>query len=165
MLPCAHLNIPSTGHGHVYVVKMVPLILGSVALFTLACVYCCVRRAGRTVPSLLHYGATLVMLLMLCQFGAILISDSLQIPQDLLWYCVGGVCVLSLLYFLLILCVCSYVQSCVVHFTLTAAVVFFLSFVLLMEFGGVAPPIYSNLERYSRLFVDYVTSLSPFQGR
>ena len=105
-----------------------------------------------------------MMVLFALQFGAILISDTLKIPQDLLGYCACGVCVLSLLYFILILSVCSRIQSCVAKFVLTAVVVSFISFVLLFEFWGAVPPIESHFERYSRLFVDYVTSLSPFDS-
>ena len=139
---------------------MLLLVLGSIALCGIAYAYFCVRRAGKTVLSLLyHCGAALVMGLVLSQYGALLRADSLGISEQLLSYCVCGICVMSLLYFLLLLFVCHQVKSCVAVFTLLSVVILFGSVVLLLEFGA---PIDSHFSRY---VIDYIVSLTPYHKK
>lgn len=135
---------------------MLLLVLGSIALCGIAYAYFCIRRTGKTVLSLLyHCGATLVMGLVLSQYGALLKADSLGISEQLLSYCVCVICIMSLLYFLLLLFICHQVKSYAVQFMLLIIVILFGSVGLLLEFGS---PIDSHFLRY---VIDYIVSLTP----
>ena len=136
--------------------EMLLLVVGSIALCGIAYTYFCVKIAEKTVLSLIYRcGAAVVMGLMLSQCGALLRANSMGISEQLLSYCVCGIFIMCLLYFLLLLFLCHQVKSCAAQFMLLSVVVLFGSVAVLLEFGT---PIDSNFSRY-------MIPLTPYRNK
>ena len=144
---------------------MLYIVIGCIAVCAIACAYLCLRRAGSTLSSLLHYGgAALVLLLTISQYGALLKADSLGVSEELLSCCIYGICGMCLVYFILMLFVCHHIQGCIAQCLLVAVVIILGCIGLLLEFGGVISPTDSHIKYYSQSLIDFILSLSPFQS-
>ena len=136
-------------------------VVGCITVCAIACAYLCIRRAGSTLASLLlHVGAALVVLLAASQYGVLVKADSLGVSEEVLNYCVYGICGICLTYFVLMLFICNHIQGCIAQCVLVTVVIILGCVGLLLEFGGVVSPI---IHHHSQSLVDLILTWSPFQ--